>query len=204
MGRYDPAVPLAEFDQRLMEAGIQSGGVVPLIAHGKKLGFLGVGSFRADAFSPADQELLGHIAKQIALAVENSLNFERARKAEREVQRQLQRERLMLEINHAVVSQLDLHELFRAISAKTREVLGNDTTSMAIYDAETNQLRAYVFDHPDKLPAVDEGTPIPRWAGRLLRRGSRCSCIAVRANARIRNSICGWLTRASSRAVACR
>lgn len=54
---------------------VKSGGVVPLIAHDRKLGFLGVGSFREAAFSKDDQELLGHIANQIAIAVENALAY---------------------------------------------------------------------------------------------------------------------------------
>ncbi|HEX5964521.1 MAG TPA: sigma 54-interacting transcriptional regulator, partial [Pyrinomonadaceae bacterium] len=58
-----------------IDAGIKSGGVVPLIAHERKLGFLGVGSFREAAFSKDDQELLGHIANQIAIAVENALAY---------------------------------------------------------------------------------------------------------------------------------
>jgi formate hydrogenlyase transcriptional activator len=76
MSRPDPQMKLAEFDQRLIDAGIQSGGVVPLIAHERKLGFLGVGSFRVDAFSKSDQDLLCHIANQIAIAVENALAYE--------------------------------------------------------------------------------------------------------------------------------
>ncbi len=65
----------SDFDRWLIEAGIRSGGCVPLLAHGRKLGVLGVGSFREDAFSAADQELLGHIANQIAIAVENALAY---------------------------------------------------------------------------------------------------------------------------------
>src|SRR6185503_868706 len=97
----------------LIEAGIKSGCCVPLIAHDQKLGFLGVGSFREDAFSEADQELLCHIANQIAIAVENALNFERAHAAEEQAKRQSDRRQLLLEINNAVVSQLDLRSLIQ-------------------------------------------------------------------------------------------
>ncbi|MCI0541757.1 MAG: sigma 54-interacting transcriptional regulator [Verrucomicrobiales bacterium] len=143
------------------QTGIHSGGCVPLIVQGRKLGVLGVDSYQQDAFPPERQQLLCQIADQLALAVDNVLNFERARQAEREVQRQLERERLMLEINNAVVSELSLRELFRVISAKTREVMGNDTTSVAVYDPESNRLRAYLFDQPDNMPAIEEGTLIP-------------------------------------------
>jgi transcriptional regulator with GAF, ATPase, and Fis domain len=74
-------------------------------------------------------------------AVENVLNFERARKAEREARRQSDRLSTVLRINNAVVAHLDLHELLRAISGCLRELVGHDTTSVALYDAESGKLR---------------------------------------------------------------
>ncbi len=150
-----------EFDRRLVDAGIKSGGCVPLIAQDRKLGVMGVGSFREDAFSEADQELLGHIANQIALAVENALNFERALKAEQESRRQFERLRLMLDVNNATVTQLDLRELVRIVSSCLRETLQYDIVGLSLYHADTNQLRAYAYDFPDKQFAIPEGTPIP-------------------------------------------
>ncbi|NOT59206.1 MAG: GAF domain-containing protein, partial [Acidobacteria bacterium] len=147
MNRPDPAVPFAEFDRRMLEAGIKSGGVVPLIAHDKKLGFLGIGSFREDAFPPADQELLCHIANQIAIAVENSLNFERAQQAEQESRRRFERERLMLEINNAVVANLALPALLAAISGCLRRVVPHDFAGLALYDETVGQLRVQALDY---------------------------------------------------------
>lgn len=161
LNRYDPEFLTSEFDKRLMDAGIRSGGVVPLIAHDKKLGFLGVGSFHENAFSEADQELLGHIANQIAIAVENALNFERAHAAEEQAKRQSDRRQLLLEINNAVVSQLDLRSLIQIISVSLRRISGHDVVGLALYDPDTNQLRAYAYDSLDKQFAIEEGTLIP-------------------------------------------
>jgi GAF domain-containing protein len=47
-------------------------------------GVLGVVSLREDAFAPKAANLLEEISGQIAIAVENALNFESARIAERE------------------------------------------------------------------------------------------------------------------------
>jgi formate hydrogenlyase transcriptional activator len=156
LNRYEPEFLASEFDRRLMDAGIRSGGVVPLIAHGKKLGFLGVGSFREDAFSAADQELLGHIANQIAIAVENALNFERARKAEQQATHQSDRLSTVLQINNAVVSQLDLHELLQVISRTLRKTIHNDTTGVALYEPESKKLRVVMTDFPEQMTLVEE------------------------------------------------
>jgi GAF domain-containing protein len=68
-----------------IQVGVKSGCVVPLICHGNVLGTLAIASLRESAFSEADAELLDQIGAQVAIAVENSLNFEKLRKAEREV-----------------------------------------------------------------------------------------------------------------------
>ncbi len=147
--------------QRLVANGVKSGVVAPLIIHGRVIGTLALASLKDGAFTEADAELLTRIAGQIAIAVENALNFERASQAEQEIRHQFERERLMLEINNAVVSELSLRELVRVISTSIREVMDYDTASVGLYDPETNQLRAYLFDQPDSLPPIEEGTLIP-------------------------------------------
>src|SRR5262249_20742453 len=55
--------------------GVKSGGCVPLIVHGRKLGVLSVASLRDDLFPEDHQQLLGQIASQIAIAVDNALAY---------------------------------------------------------------------------------------------------------------------------------
>src|SRR5262249_3141024 len=107
---------ISDYDRLGYELGYRSGGNIPLIAQGRKLGTLGFASKREYAYSDDDKELLCQIANQVAIAVDNALNFERARKAEEQAKRQSERLRLLLEINNAVVSNLDLQELLAAIS----------------------------------------------------------------------------------------
>ncbi|MBI1759888.1 MAG: GAF domain-containing protein, partial [Acidobacteria bacterium] len=161
LNKYDPEFLTSEFDRRLMEAGIRSGGVVPLIAHDKKLGFLGVGSFHEDAFSAADQELLCHIANQIAIAVENALNFERAGVAEEQANRQSDRVQLLLRVNNATASALDLSALFRAVSESLRGLFRHDFAVMGLYDEQKNELRAYALERVAGLSFLEEGMLVP-------------------------------------------
>lgn len=151
----------SEFSRRFVELGVKSGGCVPLIVQGRKLGVLGVASFREDAFPEDQQQLLGHIANQIAIGVDNALNFERARKAEQEVKHQFERERLMLEINNAVVSILDLGELVKAVSAILRDIMPHDAAGIALYEPELNHLREYSNVAYKDLETFREGDTIP-------------------------------------------
>src|SRR5262249_54937125 len=131
------------------------------IAHGRKLGLLNVDSKRENAFSDDDKELLGQIANQIAIAVDNALNFERARAAEEQAKRQSERLQLLLEINNAVVSQLDLQALIVAASDSLRKVVPQNAVGISIYDPEKNALRPFVADFQNVEPPVDGDYLIP-------------------------------------------
>ena len=55
--------------------GLRSGCIIPLIAHERVMGTLDIASRSENAFTERDAELLTHIAKQIAIAVENALAY---------------------------------------------------------------------------------------------------------------------------------
>ena len=72
----DPAKFPADMTlRRVIALGIRSICFAPLICHDRPLGVLAVASFRAGTFVPEDVALLGRVAQQIAIAVENSLAF---------------------------------------------------------------------------------------------------------------------------------
>jgi len=160
-----PVVDLTRFSspwvRHAVDNGVRSGCAAPLISHDRTLGALSVVSLREDAFTEADAELLSQCASQIAIAVDNALNFERARAAEQELARKLDHLRLLLQVNNAVVSQLDLHELIRVISISIREVLHGDIAGVALYNNESDQLCAFVTDFPAGHPRIEEGVTIP-------------------------------------------
>jgi formate hydrogenlyase transcriptional activator len=128
--------------QYAVDHGLKSACINPLISHGRSLGALGVTSMREDAFAPEAAELLEQISVQIALAVENALNFEKTCKAEQVAKHERDRSKLLLNINNALVSHLDLTELVRAISNSLHPVVPNECVALAIYDSETGKLFA--------------------------------------------------------------
>jgi formate hydrogenlyase transcriptional activator len=148
----------AEVMKQAMLIGVKSGCVVPLICHGKTLGTLAVASFREAAYSEADAELLNQIAGQVAIAVQNALNFDQLRVAEREVTRERDRSKLLLEVNNAVVSHLSLKELLKSMSASLHKVVRHDAAFLTLLDSTGKQLRVHAFDlqNPQKGP-FEEG-----------------------------------------------
>ncbi|HEU4389579.1 MAG TPA: sigma 54-interacting transcriptional regulator, partial [Blastocatellia bacterium] len=146
----------SEAAAQLIEQGASSGCAVPLITRGRKLGVLGIGSLREAAFNEDDLELLAHVSGQVAIAVENALNFERARTAEAELARKLDHLRLLLRVNNAVVSHLDMADLLRVISDCLREVVDHETAGLALFEPEIGKLRVVAQYYRDMPPIAED------------------------------------------------
>src|SRR5215468_11416617 len=129
-----------------VEQGIKSGCSVPLMARDGALGILGVVSLQEGTFDNEHAELLEQCSVQLAIAVENAINFEKTLLAERVAVEERDRSRLLLEINKAVASHLDLRDLVKAISSSLRQVIAVDSFSLALYDDESGKLIARALD----------------------------------------------------------
>ena len=99
--------------------GIKSHCAVPLTSPLRRLGALGFSSRNENAFSDADVDFLQQLTSQIALAVDNTLHHEQLA-SERD------RLQLLLEVNNALVSNLERHALFSTIASCLRRVLPHD------------------------------------------------------------------------------
>jgi formate hydrogenlyase transcriptional activator len=71
------------------------------------------------------------------------------------------RARILLEINNAIVSHLDLAQVLNAISACLRREIKHDFAALALYDAGTNQLRLHALDFPQDQSFLQKGQLIP-------------------------------------------
>jgi formate hydrogenlyase transcriptional activator len=141
--------------------GIRSGCAVPLISHDKIVGTLMVASLRESAFNEHDVELLTQIGTQAAIAVENAQNFEKARAAQAAVTRERDRTQLLLEVNNAVVSHLDLSDLLKSISSSLRRIIPHDGAAITIIEPGGDQLRIQALEVQTHNPPFDEGLLIP-------------------------------------------
>jgi formate hydrogenlyase transcriptional activator len=119
------------------------------------LGAINVASLHEAAITREDAELLRQIADPVAIAVENALNFERATK-ERE------RAETLLEVSNAITTSLDLRELLRVTSECLRRYFKHDVGGMALYDAESGQLRVHTLDPMQAADLyIEEGFLMP-------------------------------------------
>jgi formate hydrogenlyase transcriptional activator len=147
--------------QVLRQNGIKSCCSLPLSTAHRRLGAMTLGSVREGAYQPTDLTFLEQVAKQVAVAVDNALNFEQAQSVQQQLAREHHVSRLLLDVNNAVISKLDLRELFAAITACLHRVMQFAYISLALYERESNQLRIHALDFPQGRGLMHEDILVP-------------------------------------------
>ena len=142
----------------LRENGVQSFCAVPLTTANQRLGALGFGSLERRTYDSSEIEFMHQVAKQVAIAVENALNYERAQSTQSQLTRERDHQRLLLEVNNAVITHLDLNDLFTAVSECLRKVIQHDGSSLLLCDEETGAWRIHVLDFQRNESFIEEGT----------------------------------------------
>ena len=121
---------------------------LPVSSSHQHYGVLYVTKDRQQEFAPEDVELLRSLAAHVAVALECALARESAESYHRQVVKERDRLRLLLEINNHIVSKLDINELFRLASASVRRYFHNEFAGFWLIDRKTDQLECVVMDFP--------------------------------------------------------
>jgi formate hydrogenlyase transcriptional activator len=150
----------------LREIGVRSFCILPLTTAHQRLGAIGLGSREAGTYSEADVEFLQLVARQVATAVDNTLSHEAAQVLRQQLEQERDRLRLLLDLSNGVVSNLDLRQLFRAISDGVRRVMECDYASITLPEADGKQLHVYARLFSEAGEAWQEEIVIPA-AGKL-------------------------------------
>ena len=137
-----------EFLPRLRSLGVKSVAMVPLTTARRRLGAMGIGSTLARTMSAAELQFFQRVASQVAVAVDNALNFEASQTYQRQLARERDRLRVLLEINNVLVSSRELPELFRGIVSAIERVIHLDYTSLALLEPVSGILKIYALDFP--------------------------------------------------------
>jgi formate hydrogenlyase transcriptional activator len=122
--------------------------VFPVSTFQQRYGILVVTKDRGQEFVTEDVELLRSLASHVAVALECALARDSAELYQRQVVKERDRLRLLLEINNHIVSKLDINELFRSASASIRTYFRNDFTGFWLIDKQSNHLECIVLDFP--------------------------------------------------------
>ena len=100
-----------------------------------------IASVRRDAYSPEEVRFCALVANQIALAMDDAINFQASQRAQERLE-------LLLDLTNRVVSNLNLRDVLREISANIRRVMQCDGVGIDLPSPEDKKLRLYALDFP--------------------------------------------------------
>src|SRR5579883_3453911 len=150
----DGAARFPEFTRKMCGKGLQSVCALPLTTAHRRLGSLLIGSTQPNAYSQKEVEFCTLVADQIALATDDALNFEASRKAQERLE-------LLLDLTNRVVSNLNLRDVLREISAQVRRVMHCEGAGILLPDGKDGKLRIYALDYPDAPHPLTENFEPP-------------------------------------------
>ena len=145
----------------MQKAGLQSVCAFPLTTAHRRLGSLVIASVHRDAYSPEEVRFCSLVADQIALAMDDAINFRASQQAQERLE-------LLLDLTNRVVSNLNLRDVLREISANIRRVMQCDGVGIMLPSPEDGKLRIYALDFPDNPEHIEHGS-----SRRLRRRRAR-------------------------------
>ena len=134
------------FAQQLCADGFRSFCAAPLMVQGKLVGALGVLSKTTDSYTATDLEFLQEVANQIALAVANMKSYEQIAALNARERATAERRRTLLEINNAIVTNLEQKELFHAIFRTLQHATPFDKVGLTFYEPELDGLRFFALE----------------------------------------------------------
>src|SRR5579859_140002 len=138
----------------MRQAGLQSICAFPLSTAHRRLGSLMIASVRRDAYSQEELRFCSLVADQIALAMDDAFNFQASQRAQERLE-------LLLDLTNRVVSNLNLRDVLREVSANIRRVMQCDGVGIDLPSPDDKKLRLYALDFPDNPGIIEEGFEPP-------------------------------------------
>jgi formate hydrogenlyase transcriptional activator len=140
---------------RIMQrVGLQSVCAFPLTTAHRRLGSMVIASIRRNAYSPEEVRFCGLVANQIAVAMDDAINFRASQQAQERLQ-------LLLDLTTRVVSNLNMRDVLREISANIRRAMQCEGVGITLPSPENGKLRIYALDFPDNPGNIEEGYEPP-------------------------------------------
>ena len=159
-----------------INAGLVSGITVPLISNSVVVGGLTLRSGEPGAYTAGDLKLLGHVADQIAGAIQNS-------ELHAALERGAMERKAIAEIGRIIGSSLDTEEVYERFASEVRTIVPSDRIAICLVDAEAQTFStAYVSDMQPSDQVPEDRTPLE---GTIVAEALRQSSgIVVRPDAR--------------------
>ena len=151
-----------QFMKRLQDVGVHSTAILPLTTAHHRLGTMVFGRYVPQGISETEIQFMRRVAAQVAVAVDNALNFEAAEAYQKQLARERDRLQVLLEINNLLVSTRDPATVFKGIVSSIKPVLQQDFTSLALLDSTSGLLlKVHYLDLPGNSVSPNPEITVP-------------------------------------------
>jgi formate hydrogenlyase transcriptional activator len=148
----DSETRFAAVAEMLKNRGVRSVCVLPLTTVHRRLGGLAFGSIEADAYTEEEVNFLSFVANQVALAVDDALNFEALQHAEEALRASEQSFRLIVDSIPGLVNTTTAEGEFEFVSQQCLDYFG--TTLEELKAQESKGWTTSNIVHPDDFPRM--------------------------------------------------
>src|SRR5438874_4279608 len=138
--------------EMLKNRGVRSVCVLPLTTVHRRLGGLSLGSTKVDAYSEEEVNFLSFVANQVALAVDDALNFDALQHAEEALRASEQSFRLIVDSIPGLVNTTTAEGEFEFVSQQCLDYFG--TTLEELKAQESKGWTTSNIVHPDDFPRM--------------------------------------------------
>ena len=152
---------LAKVPGLTQPAGIKpttSAYMFPISSARRPMGLLILATSAGGNYSSQDIELMNSVAIHISTVLETALALEAAESYKRNLAREHDRLRLILEINNHTISHLDMSALFHAAAKSIHAYFDNAFTGFWLFEERSSQLELLSVDFPRGLGFLDHVT----------------------------------------------
>src|SRR6266516_2495083 len=140
-----------DFMPRLREHNVRSLAIFPLTTAQRRLGSMGFGRMVPHRVTDTEQQFMQRVASQVAVAVDNALNFENSQAYQTQLARERDRLQVLLDVNNVLVTSREVSELFRGIVG-----------SLERLDPATGLLKIHALDFPGRQELLKQEITVPR------------------------------------------
>ena len=151
-----------DFMPRLREHNVRSLAIFPLTTAQRRLGSMGFGRMVPHRITDTERQFMQRVASQVAVAVDNALNFENSQAYQTQLARERDRLQVLLDVNNVLVTSREVSELFRGIVGSLERVIHHDFTSLALLDPATGLLKIHALDFPGRQELLKQEITVPR------------------------------------------
>ncbi len=135
----------------IQKEGLQMFTMVPIRAKREPYGALAIGSHDRRELTPEEVHLLGSIANQIAVGIENARLYQGAKET-------AEQQAVMAEVTRILSSSLDISQVYQAFTAEIKKLIDFDQASINLVEGQSIKVLALSQDAPT---GVEVGGTLP-------------------------------------------